>query len=232
MTFIIAIQLNDSIIITADNKKIVLKETGEMQFVSEKTAKIYSWDQGIITGTGESYVLSRSIELFKQLTHLDINKLPQCLNISRQIRELEVGIDYFQVENTKLLCSSYSKHGAQLYTIQRFGSSQPYELSAITPMDITVWLFHPNIDAISEDLQNLYGDLKDYVAFTNKADWINYYINRLTPIYKKQSQHDPLMSQSFDFFFQTKDEYISGHIPNTKKTALEFKEIITKSEPI
>ena len=35
------------------------------------------------------------------------------------------------------------------------------------------------------------------------------------------------MSQSFDFFFQTKNEYITGHIPNTQKTALEFKEIST-----
>ncbi|NWK75529.1 hypothetical protein HYG93_14890 [Acinetobacter sp. SwsAc6] len=225
MTFIVAIQLNDSIIIAADNKRVVIKETGEMQFSSEKAAKIYTWDQGIITGTGESYVISRSIELFRQLAHLDHNKLPLCLDISRQIRELEIGTDYFQVENTKLLCSCYSERGAQLYVIQRFGPSQPYELSAIPTMDITVWLYHPNIDAISEDLHNLHRDLKDYVAFTHKADWINYYINRLAPIYQKQSQHDPLMSQSFDFFFQTKDEYLTGHIPNTQKTALDFKEI-------
>ncbi|TQR64460.1 hypothetical protein [Acinetobacter sp. RF14B] len=232
MTFIIAIQLNDSIIVTADNKKVVLKETGEIKFSPEKTAKIYSWDKGIITGTGESYVISRSIELFKQLAHLDINKFPQCLDISKQIRELEIGTDYFQVENTKLLCSSYSEHGAQLYMIQRFEPSESYELSAIPPMDITVWLFHPHIDFISKDLQNLYGDLKDYAAFTDKVDWINYYINRLAPIYQKQSQQDPLMSQSFDFFFQAENEYITGHIPNTQKTALEFKEISTKSDSI
>jgi len=96
-------------------------------------------------------------------------------------------------------------------------------------MDITVWLFHPNIDAISKDLQNLYSDLKDYAAFTDKADWINHYINRLAPIYQKQSQQDPLMGQSFDFFFQMKDEYIIGHIPNTQETIIEFKEISTNS---
>lgn len=225
MTFIIAIQLNDSIIITTDNKKVVINETGKLKFNPEKTTKIYSWDKGIITGTGESYVISRSVELFKKLAHSDISKLPQYLDISRQIRELEIGIGYFQVENTKLLCSSYSEGGAQLYSIQRFDPSQQYELSIIPPMNITVWLFHPNIDAISKDLQNFYGDLKDYAAFTNKADWINYYINRLAPVYKKQSQKDLLMSQSFDFFFQTKDEYFTGHILNTQETALEFKEI-------
>ena len=232
MTFIIAIQLNDSIIVTADNKKVALKENGKIQFNSKKTPKIHAWDQGIITGTGESYVIDRTIKIFKHLAHSNIHELPQCLDISRQVRELEIGTGYFQVENTKLLCSSYSARGAQLYTIQRFEPSQPYELMAIKPMDITVWLFHPNIDAISVDLQNLYADLKDYATFTDKADWINYYINRLAPIYQKQSQQDPLMSQSFDFFFQAKNEYITGHIPNTHNISLNFQEISSKSESI
>ncbi|HDI2821813.1 TPA: hypothetical protein PKT66_003848 [Acinetobacter baumannii] len=232
MTFIIAIQLNDSIVVTADSKKIVLKESEKIQFSPEKTQKIYSWNKGIITGTGEDYVIKRSIEFFKKIAHSDLNALPQCLDISRQLRELEIGKDYFQVENTKLLCSSYSERGAQLYTIQRFEPSQPYKIMAAKTMDIIVWLFHPNIDAISIDLQNLYADLKDYVAFTNKTDWINYYINRLAPIYHKQSQQDPLMSQSFDFFFQTKDEYITGYIPNTNNVALKIQEIFTELDSI
>jgi len=232
MTFIVAIQLNDSIIITADNKKVILKETGEIEFKSDISSKIYAWDQGVITGTGESYVINRAVKLFKKIADSTVDKLPQCLDISRQIRELEVGKDHYQIENTKILCSSYSEKGAQLYIVQRFESSEPYTLTTIQPMDITVWLFHPNIEAIAADLQNLYIDLKDYAAFTNKVDWINYYINRLAPIYKKQSQQDPLMSRSFDFFFQSEDEYITGHIPNTQEKALKFQEIATQYNPI
>ena len=232
MTFIVAIQLNDSIIVTEDNKKIALKETGEIQFNNKNSQKIYSWDNGIITGTGESYVISRSIELFKKLTHADINTLPQWLDISRQIRELEIGTGYFQVENTKILCSSYSENGAQLYKIERFDNAQPYTFTAIEPMDITVWMFDPNIELISTDLQNLYTDLKDYAAFSNQTEWINYYINHLAPIYQKQSQQDLLMSQSFDFFFQAKNEYIIGYVPNTQNSALEFKEISSNFESI
>lgn len=224
MTFIIAIQLNDSAIIAADNKKIVLKETKESQFNIEMASKIYQWDNGIITGTGEGYVVSRSIELFKKLAHSDLNKLPQCLEISRQMRELEIGTNYFQVENTKLLCSSYSEHGAQLYKIERFDPLQPYNLIAVKPLDISVWLFHPNIESISTDLQHLYRDLKDYCAFSNEADWVNYYINRIAQIYQKQSLCDPLMSQSFDIFLQTKDKYIFGHVRNTQNELLESRD--------
>lgn len=225
MTFIIAIQLNDSAIIAADNKKIVLKETEEIQFNIEMASKIYPWDNGIITGTGEGYVVSRSIELFKKLAHSDLNKLPQCLEISRQMRELEIGTNYFQVENTKLLCSSYSEHGAQLYKIERFDPLQPYKLIAVKPLDISVWLFHANIESISTDLQHLYRDLKDYSTFSNPTDWVNYYISRIAPIYQKQSLCDPLMSQSFDIFFQTKDKYNFGHVPNTQDELLEVKDL-------
>ncbi|WP_180036196.1 MULTISPECIES: hypothetical protein [unclassified Acinetobacter] len=225
MTFIIAVQLNDSILIAADNKEVIVKEDQINDLMEHSTSKLYSWSNGIITGTGESYVINRAIKLFTEISQSKLKYLPQCLDISRQIRELEVGKDCFQIENTKLLCSSYSKHGAQLYKIERFALSQPYTFTAIEPMDITVWMFDPNIELISTDLQNLYTDLKDYAAFSSQAEWINYYINRLAPIYQKQSQQDSLMSQSFDFFFQTKNEYIIGHVPNTQNSAIEFKEI-------
>lgn len=40
------------------------------------------------------------------------------------------------------------------------------------------------------------------------------------------------MSQSFDIFFQTKDEYVFGHIPNMQNTMIELKEIYSNSDPI
>ena len=225
MTFIIAIQLNDSIIIAADTKKVVLDEYGALQFSPEKVSKLHLWNKGIITGTGELNVITQTVELFKNITHSDLNKIPECLNISRQLRELEIGQDNFQVQTTKLLFSNCCTDDTQLYKVELFEKSQPYIMTAIEPMDITLWLFDPNIEAISTDLQSLYQDLKDYSCFANKVDWINYYINRIAPIYKKQSKHDFFMSQSFDIFFQTKNDYILSHIDNTHITALEFSEI-------
>ena len=105
-------------------------------------------------------------------------------------------------------------------------------MTQLEPMQIIVWLFHPNVDTIAENLQKLHSDLKDYSHFKDKIDWINYYLQRVAPIYKKQSLQDPFMSQSFDFFFQTKDEYIFGSIPNTQNTVIEFKEISSNHDLI
>ncbi|AMW78209.1 hypothetical protein AMD27_04395 [Acinetobacter sp. TGL-Y2] len=232
MTFIIAIQLNDSIIVAADNKEVIFKEDHSNELLERSTSKLHAWSSGIVTGTGEYYVINRCIALFKEFAQSELTSLPDYLALSRKIREYEIGRDYFQVQNTKLLCSSYSENGAQLYKIERIDDDKSYSMTAIEPMDMTVWMFNPNVESITLDLKNLYLNLKDYSAFANQVDWINYYINRIAPIYQKQSQVDSLMSQSFDIFFQSKNEYVFGHVPNTQNTALEFKEISINSESI
>nr|WP_174505658.1 hypothetical protein [Acinetobacter sp. Marseille-Q1620] len=231
MTFIVAIQLNDSIIVATDNKDMVFNiATDQLDYGTNKVTKMYAWDKGIIAGTGEYYVIRNSINFFKTVADSQIDKLPECLDISRRLRELEVGKDYFQIQTTKLLCSSYSGTGAQLYTVDRLDPTKNYNLVPVQSMSILLWMFNPNVDTITDELQNLYGSLKDYSSFTDQIEWVNYYISQLAPIYKKQSQYDDLMSKSFDVFFQTKDEYLFCNIENNyhKDTKVEFiKKLLT-----
>ncbi|UGQ28085.1 hypothetical protein [Acinetobacter calcoaceticus] len=214
MTFIVAIQLNDSIIVASDNKKVTINQDGKLNFSNENISKIFPWKNGIITGTGEYYVISRTVSIFNNLDGLLPQYLPDCLDISRRLRECEVGKDYFQVANTKLMYSTYTEIGAQLYRVEAFNPDDKYQVTAAEPMDVTIWLFNPSIEMIAVNLQELYEDLKDRSFFKNNNEWINYYIERLAPIFKKQSQQDWLMSQSFDIFFQMKDGFIYDQIPN------------------
>lgn len=224
MTFIIAIQLNDSIVITADHK-IASLEDGEVQLSSEDMHKMYAWRNGIITGTGEHYVISRAVEFFKKFVKSDLHKLGYCLDVSKSLRTLEIGKEYNQVKNSKLLCSCYTEQGAQLYTVQRFDDSKKHIMTALKPMQIVIWLFHPNVETVTEELQNLHLNLKDYSYFDSQIDWVNHYLKYISPIYKKQCLQDPLMSESFDCFFQMKEEYLFGHIHNHQDSAIEFKVI-------
>ncbi|MDD9315060.1 hypothetical protein [Acinetobacter lactucae] len=215
MTFIVAIQLNDSIIVASDNKKVSQQKDGIIKFSPEKILKMHSWQNGIITGSGEYQVISRAVKLFKNLPTPSIEDLPHCLLISRIIRESEIGNGLYQVENSKLLCSSSNDKGAQLYKIEKFSPQQDYFSTPLEPNEIMIWLVHPNIDVIVSNLQSLYAGLKDYSAFSNKTDWMNYYIKQFSPIFKIQSQIDPLMSQSFDIFLQSRSESLLKHVPNT-----------------
>ncbi|MGK8803576.1 hypothetical protein [Acinetobacter seifertii] len=215
MTFIVAIQLNDSIIIASDNKKVTISNDGSLNISNENLSKMFPWKRGIITGTGEYYVISRSVKIFNNFKALPSQFLSDCLEISRKLREFEIGKDYYQVANTKLMFSSYTETGAQLYRVEAFDPNGPYQVTAAEPMDITIWLFNPYIETIAVNLKELYEDLKDRAFFNNNNEWIDYYIKRLAPIFKKQSQQDWLMSQSFDVFFQTKDQSIYDQIQNT-----------------
>ncbi|MDC4844021.1 hypothetical protein NQ911_19080, partial [Acinetobacter baumannii] len=102
-----------------------------------------------------------------------------------------------------------------LYIIEPSELINKNNITALKPMDIIVWLYQPDITLISTDLQILYDNLRDYSHFLNKTEWVNYYIKWLAPIFKTQSKIDPLMSQSFDIFLQSKDEYVLNHVANT-----------------
>ena len=65
-------------------------------------------------------ITQESIEFFKKLTQSNLHKLGDCLEVSKQLRTLEIGVALNQVKNSKLLCSRYCEQGTQLYTIQRF----------------------------------------------------------------------------------------------------------------
>lgn len=133
MTFILAIQLNDSIIVAVDNKRVTVNETLDVELSTTHYSKLYTWEQGIITGTGESRVVQQSVDIFKNIAKSKLITLPECLDISKRIRTLELGQDLDQVHNGKLLCSSYSQSGAQLYKIERFDKTSQHTLKKFLP---------------------------------------------------------------------------------------------------
>jgi hypothetical protein len=207
MTFIISLQLQDSIIIAADNRSATI----DYKTHSNKTSKLYAWNKGVIVGSGEVTVISRAIEFFIKLSKSNIEDLPKCLKISRLIRELEH--KHFQINTTKLMYSQSTSSGAQLYTIQP-DNNDDYLLKQCQINEIILWLFNPNISHIRSDLKTLYDNLRPYYTFNNEKEWVDYYIKHLNLIFKKQSKIDHLMSSSFDIFFQTKDDYLHKHISN------------------
>lgn len=222
MTFILAIQLEDSIIVTTDNRSATLTEDGKFKNISDELTKFYLWDKGIITGSGEYTVIKTAVELFKNLSESKILALPKCLQISRMIRELQV--EHFQIATSKLLYSEELEHHVQLNIIEPNELGE-YSTSQCKTNEIILWMFEPDVSAIMPMLQTLYSSLKPRQEFLNQQQWFDYYINVLCEIYKKQSQHDPLMSQSFDFMFQSTEDYMYGHIINNHKHVLSFAEI-------
>ncbi|MBI0396201.1 hypothetical protein [Acinetobacter bereziniae] len=214
MTFILAIQLKDSAIVASDHQSAILHEDGFLDFSEEKIRKMHYWEEGMITGSGEYHVVQRAFEIFSLIACSNIQKLPECLEISRRARELEVGTDYSQIQRTKLLCSRFTEQGAQLYTVGRLDHRDNYTMTAIEPMKISLWMFNPDVSAVITDLQYLFDHLRNYSSFKSLNDWFEYYIPQIARIYKKQSKHDAFMSESFDIYFQNKENYYSGPVPN------------------
>ena len=203
MTFIVAVQLKDSIVVAVDNKYLTLKDKEQDHFEEHLSSKLYAWHSGIITGTGEHYVIDKAVRLFINNVGSDIKKLPTCLNISRQIREMEVE-EHDQIQSSKLLYSQYSENGAKLFAIEPIEETGKYQTTEFKENDLIIWLFNPNIQSISENLKTLYSNPRPKASFDRIEDWLDYYISALAEIYTKQSYVDSWMSSSFDVFFKPK----------------------------
>jgi len=229
MTFILAIQLEDSVIVAADNRGAVVGENGEIDSCEDETSKLQLWDKGIITGSGELTVIQRAIHFFNNSVHSKIEDLPKYLQISRIIRESE--IEHSQVKTTKLLYSIYSDTGASIYWLEPNEVGE-YQLHKCKNNSITLWVFNSDISCIADQLKDFYANLKPYKYFDQSMDWINHYLYPIRRIYKEQALHDPLMSESFDFFFQIGPEYISGHISNTQTLSVETDQIFVETTSI
>ena len=215
MTFIVAVQLKDSIVVAVDNKYLTLENKELDHFEEHISSKLYTWHSGIITGTGEHYVIDKAVRLFINNVDSNIEKLPTCLNISRQIREMEVG-QHEQIQSSKLLYSEYSENGAKLFAIEPTKELGKYQTTEFKENDLIIWLFNPNIQSISENLKTLYSNPRPKLSFDRVEDWLDYYISAIANIYTKQSNVDSWMSSSFNIFFQTKDEYFYKFVQNNQ----------------
>ncbi|MEA1230852.1 hypothetical protein ODQ17_15865 [Acinetobacter sp. IRS14] len=211
MTFILAIQLEDSIAIAADTRSAVPHQDNGSYLYQDGIQKLFPWENGIITGTGELNLIQNVMHSFNKFTKDNIHELPNLLKTSKLIREQE--ITHSQLEITKLLYSTYSESGAQLYSIQP-KNLEEYEVIRCEENEILLWTFNPDIRPIINALTDLYSKLKPLNVFNNTTDCIYYYLNQISPIFHKQAQHDSMMSKEFNFFFQTKDEYFFGEYFN------------------
>ncbi|WP_151980174.1 hypothetical protein [Acinetobacter guerrae] len=211
MTFIIAIQLEDSVIIAADNRSVKIDKDGNILSFSDGMTKLYLWENGVITGAGEVTLIYRAIDFFIKLAKSKIETLPKCLKISRMLRELEV--ESFQIQITKLLYSYNQPNKIQLYSIQPDHSGE-YQVKACEENEILIWLFSPHVEAITPLLKKLYSNLRSRHSFNQKSEWFEYYIIDLCEIFKIQAGCDSMMSSSFSYVFQSKEDYILGHTLN------------------
>lgn len=212
MTFILAVQLNDSTIIASDHRKAELKDDNTIHISTERIGKMYLWKNGMITGTGEATVIDRAVEFFIKIAKSDLEKMPVCLKISRLIRELELGKDIGQVRRARLLCASKTETGSQLYEIGANDDDQNYSIQPTRPKTIIINFFDPDFSAIQQNILDLYANLKDRSEFSKLDDWIQHYLLDIANIFYEQSQYDPMMSPTFNIFFQSKTEFFCGNV--------------------
>ena len=203
MTLIIAIQTEDSIIVSADKRIITTQNKNHAN-----QCKLHLWQKGIVTGSGEFQVIKRVNQWLQQYQNL--SQLPQILDNIKKRRITEAG-QHKQITHSSIVVSITEKDTPKLYSI---GLNN--QLEQLKPKDIII-LYPTDHQFCSESIgkvQNLYTQIKEYSQFTNNQSWMNHYLNLLSSLYKKQSLSCEKISADFHVFLQSPSYSTIVHMIN------------------
>lgn len=217
MTFILAVQLKDRIVVAADHRAVQIKKDSTSHFL--QTRKLIQWTRGVMVGSGEHRVVINSMDLFLHVAQGNITKLPQCLQLAKLMRGLEH--QHPQVQATQLLCSCMTEYGPQLYSVSTDEQGID-QLTVLQNNQLLLWMFNPDISPIIDRVQVLYTSLQAYMGGVTWQQWMDDCRQQFAAIYQIQARHDPMMSSSFDIFFQTQIESVYEHVPNIRSAVANF----------
>ncbi|MBP4052023.1 hypothetical protein J9978_21330 [Chromobacterium violaceum] len=207
MTFLIAMQAEDSVIISADNM-LLISDVGQGIYDRGMHAdKIHYWDGGVLTGTGEYCVIYRMLKYLRN--GLDILLLPSLLEKEKEFRRQEVG-GCDQIDITQLIVSASTEYGPRLYIV----SSQSVE--QVTPGELLIFfpLDYDFFSVSSSAICSLNTSINAKESFSTPAEWVNFYVARFAEIYLLQHMGNEQISKSFHIYFQANDFARTFFIPN------------------
>ncbi|MEN7430293.1 hypothetical protein VA599_06005 [Chromobacterium sp. TRC.1.1.SA] len=207
MTFIIAMQAEDSLIVSADNTTIAFSNrTAFRRNIASR--KLHDWSGGVFTGTGEYGVVQHTLG---HLIHgAALSSLPALLAHEKEHRRQEAGPNE-QIDITRLILSAPTPHGPRLHIVTDDAIEQigPGELLMFFPLDYDFFA------ASSEAISDLNATLRPKSAFATLDEWISFYAGKFAEIYTLQSENNELISRSFHVHFQAEEQSLMFFAENS-----------------
>ena len=219
MTFIIAIQAEDSIIVASDTRDFRLNHQFQLKPKGNKIIKkMEIWQSGVFASNGIDLIGN---QVFNQLCKEgDIKNVQNWLvttanDIAHQFSEITPVLSE-QIACTQIYCSSPTPQRPQLRSI-----SQTYD-EAFEINDLRIMTYQKDLATILPILQSLQRHIFNRQKFAYDIDWMNYYLNYFQNIFFDMNQSDDWVSQDFHVYFEHNSDRFEGYIPNQKGCQVRF----------
>lgn len=212
MTFIIALQADDSIIVSADNKLLLSSKDQGIDKKDISANKIHCWSDGILTGVGEYCIIYRMLGHLRN--NVSLSRLPLLLNREKEYRRCEVG-DCEQIDITQLIISTAISPKPQLYIVNSFSveSISPGEVLMFFPMG------YDFLSASAHAIEDLHSSVKNKSDFPSCSAWMGFYMDKFSEIYAVQNKSNELISRSYHVCFQSLSSSQTHFVPNIPNQA-------------
>lgn len=212
ITFIIAIQAKDSILVASDTLCFWLDDYGNM--VSHPTDRLtkISLDRhhNVCTSNGIHQISQAIFDTITSNEHLHLlwHRLVKITSVFLvQYQAFPKLVE--QIQKTTLYCSIPTTKGPRLHHISLAG------IQAFQDNNINLLLIdHKNVSDVFVELRQLQQNIKPAKAFDSEASCLAYYLALIKPIFRKMHNHGG-SSLDFHIYFATSTHYDFQHIPNT-----------------
>lgn len=201
MTLTIAINLDDFVIITADQRLTIhckpftnLPET----LYSDNYKKINIWKHGAMTSSGDVLLMHCFYELL-QVHANDGDNTWRFIEIAQQAREIFLEIGHPKEEATgSALFSLYNLGTTHLIHLTFDKTSIRYETIPAIQANFCLFAGTPD-DPIYQAFVSALRRIRYFDSFSN---FFNYNVNLIKAFYKRQQSFDDTITSTFDIFIQ------------------------------
>ena len=213
LTFIIAIQAEDSIVVSSDTRKFTLNNHHQLQpNYADTIKKMEIWQSGVFASNGIDLIGN---QVFNQLCKEgDINRVQSWLvatanDVAHRFSETHSVLSE-QIACTQIYCSYPTPQRPQLRSISQ-SDVKAFEINSLGLMT-----YQKDLSAILPLLQSLQQNIKARYKFVDNKDWMGYYVECFQNIFYEMNKANDWVSQDFHVYFEDCTDRFFGHIPNQK----------------
>lgn len=208
MTFIIAVQAKDSVIVAGDTQKFIFNNQSMVPsdgFIQKVALDI---EGNVCASSGIDAIANL---VFDEIIHNDICALHKsfvkCSNEFLKYYK-DIPIIAKQIYAASLYCSVRKQEYPALYAIS-MGGFEEFEVNSIRVLS-----FIDDVSCIFPQLLNLKSNIRSNTDFVSDIDWAEHYLELIQPIFKIMHTNH-CVSQDFHIYLANRLGYIFEHIPNT-----------------
>lgn len=197
MSLLVALHAIDHVMLAGDHRAVSVRPDGSL-IPSDGDRKIRQWERGAVAGNGERWLTDAVMREFARFGETPADVLGIVPEMARQ--RIRHGVPAGAVHTSAWFVSGFNNGRLELHGI-RFDGGQ-LVMEAVKPEQIEAYGSHASGKRIDR-FRAIQKSIRPASSFGDAVDFMAYYVDMLSRLYRDESREDATITASFDFYVQS-----------------------------